>query len=258
MDELEAHGTASHRYSSLIDSLGDASRRHLSTFSGRLRPCRAARVKTLIACSTPGGHARTWAPTASAVRAVLLADCWTPSEHPCGKEARGTSPIWILVGVLESSSTNWPGTGPVQTTAVDASRPYLDLLRQAAAERGYDARHRRIEGDFTPVADSVEPATIVTLDKVICCYPDMITLVRASPRKATVLYGIVIPRDAAWVRATVGLVNWFVRRVLRWQFRAFAHSHRKIDRLCAEEGLDLDRDDSGLFWCVRLYRRAAA
>ena len=56
----------------------------------------------------------------------------------------------------------------------------------------------------------------------------------------------------------VGLVKWFLQRVLRWKLRAFAHSHSAIDRLCAEEGLDLDRDDSGLLWCVRLYRRPAA
>ena len=159
------------------------------------------------------------------------------------------------VGVLQHELAR---DGAVQTTAVDASRPYLELLRQAAADRGYEVRQRRIEGDFTEVADSVAPATIVTLDKVICCYPDMVTLVRASARKATALYGIVIPRDAAWVRAMVGLINWFVRRVLRWQFRAFAHSHQAIDRLCAEEGLNLDWDDRGLLWCVRLYRRAAA
>ena len=159
------------------------------------------------------------------------------------------------VGVLQHELAR---DGAVQTTAVDASRPYLELLREAAAERGYEVRQRRIEGDFTQVADSVAPATIVTLDKVICCYPDMVTLVRASARKATALYGIVVPRDAAWARAMVGLINWFVRRVLRWQFRAFAHSHRAIDRLCAEEGLNLDRDDRGLLWCVRLYRRAAA
>jgi magnesium-protoporphyrin O-methyltransferase len=159
------------------------------------------------------------------------------------------------VGVLQHELAR---DGAVQTTAVDASRPYLELLRRAAAERGYEARQRRIEGDFTQVADSVEPATVVTLDKVICCYPDMVTLVRASARKATALYGIVVPRDTAWVRASVGLINWILRRVLHWQFRAFAHSHRAIDRLCAEEGLSLHWDDPGLLWCVRLYRRAAA
>src|SRR5574339_1110981 len=125
---------------------------------------------------------------------------------------RGTADFTHLdigggVGVLQHALAR---DGALQTTAVDASRPYLELLHQAAAERGYEARQTRIEGDFTQVADRVEPATIVTLDKVICCYPDMVTLVRRSARKATVLYGIVIPRDAVWVRAVAGLVNWFL------------------------------------------------
>jgi 2-polyprenyl-3-methyl-5-hydroxy-6-metoxy-1,4-benzoquinol methylase len=159
------------------------------------------------------------------------------------------------VGVLQHELAR---DGAVHTAAVDASRPYLEVLRQAAAERGYEARQTRIEGDFTEVADRVEPATVVTLDKVICCYPDMVTLVRASARKATAFYGIVVPRDTAWMRAAVGFVNWSLRHMLRRQFQAFAHSHRAIDRVCAEEGLSLDRVDSGLVWCVRLYRRMAA
>src|SRR5262245_59268233 len=80
--------------------------------------------------------------------------------------------------------------GAAHTTAVDASRPYLEMWRQAAVERGYEMRQTRIEGDFTAVADRVDPASVVTLDKVICCYPYMVTLVRASVRKATTLYGI--------------------------------------------------------------------
>jgi magnesium-protoporphyrin O-methyltransferase len=103
---------------------------------------------------------------------------------------RGTADFTHLdfgggVGVLQHELAR---DGAVHTTAVDASRPYLELLRQAAAERGYEARQRRIEGDFTQVADRVDPATIVTLDKVICCYPDMITLVGigARPRCSTV------------------------------------------------------------------------
>jgi len=172
---------------------------------------------------------------------------------------RGTADFTHLdigggVGVLQHELAR---AGAAHTTAVDASRPYLEVLRQAAAERGYEARQTRIEGDFTNVADRVEPATVVTLDKVICCYPDMVTLVRASARKATALYGIVVPRDAAWVRAFVVLVNWCLRRVLRRQFQSFAHSHPAIDRVCAEEGLSLDQDDCGLVWCVRLYRRVA-
>ena len=159
------------------------------------------------------------------------------------------------VGVLQHELAR---NGAVHTTAVDASRPYLEVLLQAATERGYAARQTRIEGDFTDVADRVEPATVVTLDKVICCYPDMYTLVGASARKATALYGIVVPRDTAWVRAGVRFINWFLRHALHRRFQAFAHSHRAIDQACGEEGLYLDRGGCGILWCVRLYRRMVA
>jgi magnesium-protoporphyrin O-methyltransferase len=173
---------------------------------------------------------------------------------------RGTASFTHLdigggVGVLQHELAR---DGAVHTTAVDASHPYLEVLRQAATARGYEARQTRIEGDFTDVADHVEPATVVTLDKVICCYPDMVTLVRASARKATSLYGIVVPRDTAWVRTAMGFGNWFLRRVLRRRFQAFVHSHRAIDQVCGEEGLYLDRGGCGVLWCVRLYRRVAA
>ena len=159
------------------------------------------------------------------------------------------------VGVLQHELAR---DGAVHTTAVDASRPYLEVLRLAATARGYEARQTRIEGDFTDVVDRVEPATVVTLDKVICCYPDMPTLVRASARKATALYGIVVPRDTAWMRTAVGFVNWFLRHALRRRFQAFAHSHRAIDQVCGKEGLYLDRNGCGVLWCIRLYRRIAA
>jgi magnesium-protoporphyrin O-methyltransferase len=139
------------------------------------------------------------------------------------------------VGVLQHELAS---DGAVQTTAVDASRAYLELLRQAATERGYEARQRRIDGDFTQVADRVEPATIVTLDKVICCYPDMVTLVRASARKATVLYGIVRPRDAAWVAPREKGPDSFL--MLRFGQRATgprrAKAGEEIDIHIAQEG----------------------
>src|SRR5262249_51174440 len=54
------------------------------------------------------------------------------------------------VGILQHELAR---EGATHITAVDASRPYLEVLRRAAAERGYDARQTRIEGDFTDVAD---------------------------------------------------------------------------------------------------------
>jgi len=159
------------------------------------------------------------------------------------------------VGVLQHELASG---GATRTTAVDASAPYLELLREAAEQRGYGDRHERIEGDFTDVADRVEPSTVVTLDKVICCYPDMPALVRASAQKATALYAIVVPQDAAWIRRLARVANWFMRVVLRWSFQGFVHPHGAIDACCEEQGLKLATDESFLLWSVRVYARKAA
>ena len=159
------------------------------------------------------------------------------------------------VGVLQHELAE---IGATRTTAVEASRPYLELLQTAAAERGYEAQQVLVEGDFTEVDGEIESSTGVTLDKVICCYPDMPALVSASARKATGLYGIVVPRAAAWVRVGAGIANWFMRNLLRWKFQAFIYPHRAIDTVCAAQGLTLEKDDPGLLLCVRVYRRAAS
>src|SRR5262245_28013827 len=115
---------------------------------------------------------------------------------------RGTASFTHLdigggVGVLQHELAR---DGAVHTTAVDASRPYLEVLRQAATERGYETRQTRIEGDFTEVVDRVEPATVVTLDKVICCYPDMVTLVRPPPARPPSSTGMSAPPTPPWSR----------------------------------------------------------
>ena len=172
-------------------------------------------------------------------------------------DADGTSEFTHLdigggVGVLQHELAEG---GATRTTAVDASQAYLELLRTAAAERGYGQRQVRVEGDFAEVADRVEPATVVTLDKVICCYPDMPSLVRASAGKATRVYAIAIPRDGRVVRFVARLINWFVRTFLRWDFQGFIFAHRAIDDVCAEQGLTLTTDDPGALMCVRVYCR---
>jgi magnesium-protoporphyrin O-methyltransferase len=156
------------------------------------------------------------------------------------------------VGVLQHELVD---VGSSLTTAVDASLPYLNVLENAAKERGYVERQIRVAGDFTDVADDVEEATVVTLDKVICCYPYMPALVRSSARRATRIYGIVLPKDAGWVRVGSKVANWFFRTILRWKFQSFVHPLREVDRLVEGEGLTLRTEDTGLFWSVRVYVR---
>jgi magnesium-protoporphyrin O-methyltransferase len=94
----------------------------------------------------------------------------------------------------------------------------------------------------------------VTLDKVICCYPQMAALVQASAARARKVYAIVVPKDRWWVRLGVAVING-LGRLFRLGFRSFVHPHVAIDREAAGQGLALHHQDSGLIWTVRLYRR---
>ncbi len=156
------------------------------------------------------------------------------------------------VGVLQHELAK---LGSTRTTAVDASAPYLGLLQQAAKKRGYADRLICLEGDFIDVAMDTLPSTVVTLDKVICCYPDMPTLVSSSAKKAKLLYGIILPHDTRLIRWGTRLVNWLVRNLLRKQFQAFVHSHAAIDRIVEAEGLQLAQEIPGFLMCVKIYQR---
>src|SRR6187397_2254246 len=54
---------------------------------------------------------------------------------------------------------------------VDASGPYLQVAEAEAEELGFKGRTAYRHGDFVALAGEVDGADVVTLDRVICCYP---------------------------------------------------------------------------------------
>jgi predicted TPR repeat methyltransferase len=147
--------------------------------------------------------------------------------------------------------------GADRATGVDASRAYLRAAREEAERRGHAARMAAHEGDFVELADSVAPADVVTLDRVICCYPDMEALVGRSADRALRLYGLVHPRDAWWTRLGFRALNLGLR-IARRPFRAFVHPVAAVDAVTREHGLELRlRRSAGPVWQVALYARRA-
>lgn len=146
------------------------------------------------------------------------------------------------------------GAGPARATQVDASRPYLAVAEIEAARRGNVGRAAFVFGDFVAVVPTVDEADVVTLDRVICCYGDMESLVAASARKARRLYGIVVPRDPWWVRTGEHLGN-LMRRLRSDPFRSFVHPVVAIDAAVRRQGFVPVSSACTLVWQVRVYRR---
>jgi magnesium-protoporphyrin O-methyltransferase len=145
--------------------------------------------------------------------------------------------------------------GAARATAVDASTAYLRAARGEAERRGTAARVTYRAGDFVAMAEEVEPADVVTLDRVICCYPDMESLVGRSAARARRVYGLVYPQDAWWVRIGIRAAN-LTLRLSRRAFRAHAHRTAAVDAVATAQGLELAlRRRVGPVWQVALYTR---
>ena len=74
--------------------------------------------------------------------------------------------------------------GVRQTVSVEASQAFIDAAKDEAARKGFADKMTLLHGDMVELAPQVPQADIVTLDKVVCCYRDMESLVRVSLEKA--------------------------------------------------------------------------
>lgn len=146
------------------------------------------------------------------------------------------------------------GAGAGHAILVDGSTAYLDVARQEARRLNLLDRIEFVEGDFVRRADAIDPADIVTLDRVVCCYPDAEALVGLSAARARTVYGLVLPRDRRIVRIAVGLYNlWF--RLRRKAFRTYAHSTSRVDEIAAANGLRPHSERFTTYWRVVVYDR---
>lgn len=126
--------------------------------------------------------------------------------------------------------------GAERATSVEASAAYLRAAREEAERRGHADRINYHAGDFVALADRIEPADVVTLDRVICCYPDMEALVGRSADRARRLYGLVYPQDRWWVGLGIRVTN-LIMRGLRRAFRAYLHPTSGVDAVARQHGL---------------------
>lgn len=146
------------------------------------------------------------------------------------------------------------GRGAAGGTSADASPAYLAAARAEADARGYADRIRYVEGDFVERAGEVGAADLVTLDRVVCCYPDMPALVGAASRLTRRTLGLVIPRGTWFLRGGVAILNLF-QRLRRHPFRVYVHDPGEVEAVAGEYGLQRRYLREGVVWRVAVYGR---
>lgn len=140
------------------------------------------------------------------------------------------------------------------STHVDASEAYLEISKKEAENRKLKDRIDYKFADFTKISKDTTNADIVTLDRVICCYPDMEKLVDCSTEKANLYYGIVFPRERWPVRLGMKIGNaWFKLRGS--DFRTYLHSPENMDAKIRSNNFQMVRQMKTIIWKAVLYKR---
>ncbi|HVO76024.1 MAG TPA: methyltransferase domain-containing protein [Ignavibacteriaceae bacterium] len=173
-----------------------------------------------------------------------------------GLMEEGVSGLTLLdigggVGVLQNELLR---NGVAEVTSVDASSAYLEAARQEAIRQGHLDLIKQRHGDFVKAAEEIERADIVTLDRVICCYDDMESLVKLSASHALKLYGVVYP-DNRWRNRILTIIENFFLLLTGSQFRIFNHPVENIEKIIREEGLERYFVQKTFIWRVHVYRR---
>jgi magnesium-protoporphyrin O-methyltransferase len=137
---------------------------------------------------------------------------------------------------------------------VDASLAYLREARGEAVRRGHGERVTFVHSDFTDIASDLPDADIVTLDRVVCCYPDVRSLLTAAARKSRSLLAMSYPRQTWYTRLGVHLLNAF-QRLRRDPFRSFIHPVGEMEQLLGAEGMQRISLRRLSIWEVAVYRR---
>ena len=146
--------------------------------------------------------------------------------------------------------------GAASAVDVDGSPAYVAVAREEAARLGRSADVRHETGDFVELAASLEPADLVALDRVVCCYPDMNALVQRSVALTRHRFGLVYPRHTWWIRAGSGFLN-ALSRLFRQRFRIWVHPTANVEAIMREAGFVPRLRRSTIFWQVIVYERAA-
>ncbi len=144
--------------------------------------------------------------------------------------------------------------GLADVTLADASAAYLEVARRHLASRDTSRPAQFILGDFAVTAGSLPDADIVTLDRVVCCYPDVEALLWGAAARARRVVAFTYPRDTWYVRAGVVVENlWYWLR--QDPFRAFVHSPQRMASVLESAGFVRAARDASLQWALDLYRR---
>jgi Methyltransferase domain len=145
--------------------------------------------------------------------------------------------------------------GVERATIVELSHGYDEEATTLARDAQVEERIERRHGDFVEQEALVDPADVVVMHKVVCCYPDPEKLVGAAARHSRRLLALSFPRDTWWLRLAVRVGNVWFRLI--GGIETFLHEPARVVAIAESAGLKaVLHEPSGRIWRVAVFERA--
>jgi magnesium-protoporphyrin O-methyltransferase len=139
--------------------------------------------------------------------------------------------------------------GASRVTNLEVSKNYEAEAARLLEQTGMTDRVSRRFLDIAQAPDAVEPADVVVLHRVVCCYPDYARLLKvaAGHARKTLIYSH--PAANLINRVQFGTENAY-RRLTRNDFRSFIHPPQGMIRAATYDGLAIAYQRHARDWDV--------
>ena len=134
---------------------------------------------------------------------------------------------------------------------VSAYEPYA---RELARDKGIEDRSLFRVADVLERPDTIAPADVVILNRVVCCSAEGVRLTATAARLAERMLLLSYPRDRVVVRI-VGRVLNFGLWIMRRSFRVFLHPPSSLHAAARAEGLVVAETGQAFAWEFAALRR---
>lgn len=125
--------------------------------------------------------------------------------------------------------------GAEHAVNLELSPAYEEEAERLLRDEGLEGRLEWRLHDIAVDSGPIEPADVVVLHRVVCCYPDYPALLTAASEQARRFVVFSYPRRNAATRLYIGAQN-LVFRLLRREFRTFAHPPAAMVRIVEDNG----------------------
>jgi len=166
-------------------------------------------------------------------------------------EAKGIADATVLEvgGGIGEIAIELLKRGALRTVNLELSSAYDAEAQRLLAEAGLERRAERRLHDIAVEPEGVQPAEVVVLHRVVCCYPDYERLLTAAAGRARRLLVFSYPPRNAISRAVIAVQNAGFR-LTRKRFRTFAHPPEEMLAVLRASGFDATYSHRGLAWRV--------